>query len=102
MSGVYYNAQLPRFNSKFASPRSSGVNPLVQDRSGEGNWIFPPVSLDSFRHLMSRANRGTLIIPEWPSSYFWPFLHQGCQFKPFVVEVFALPAISNLLLEGPG
>lgn len=44
----------------------------------------------------------SLFIPEWPSSFFWPFLRQGCQFKPFVVEVFSLPAISNLLLEGPG
>ena len=43
-----------------------------------------------------------LIIPEWPSAYFWPFLRERCsQFKPFVVDVFLLPAINDLSLEGP-
>ena len=102
---AYYNAQLPRFNSKFASPGCSGVDALAQDWSAENNWICPPVSLivDSVRHLMSCSGRGTLIIPEWPSAYFWPFLHEGSsQFKSFVLEVSVLPAIDDLLLEGPG
>ena len=30
---TYYNAQLPRFNSKFASPGCSGVDALAQDLS---------------------------------------------------------------------
>ena len=71
----------------------------------ENNWICPPVSLivDSVRHLMSCSGRGTLIIPELPSAYFWPFLHEGSsQFKSFVLEVSVLPAIDDLLLEGPG
>ena len=41
----YYNAQLPRFNSKFASPGCSGVDALVQDWNGENNWVCPPVGL---------------------------------------------------------
>lgn len=41
----YYNAQLPRFNSKFASPGCSGVDALVQDWTGENNWVCPPVGL---------------------------------------------------------
>ena len=98
------NAQLPSFNSKFTSPGFSGVDVLVQDWNSENNWICPPVSLsvDSVRHLTSCVARGTLIYSEWPSSYFWPFLGQGCRFKPFVVEAFALTAIGNLLPEGPG
>ena len=65
-------------------------------------WTCPRVSLvvDSVRYLTSCVSRTTSIIAEWPSSYFWPFLRQGCQFKPFVVEVFSLLAMSNLLLEG--
>ena len=102
---TYYNAQLPRFNSKFASPGCSGVDALAQDWSSENNWICPPVSLivDSDRHLMSCSGRGTLIIPEWPSAYFWPFLRDGSsRFSSFVTEVFVLPAVGDLLLEGPG
>ena len=102
---AYYNSQLPRFNSKFASPGGSGIDALVQDWSEENNWICPPVSLivSSVRMLMSVSGHGTLIIPEWPSSYFWPYLHNGSSgLKPFVKEVFVLPNISDLLLEGPG
>ena len=41
----YYNSLLPRFNSKFASPGCTGVDALVQDWSGEGNRVCPPVGL---------------------------------------------------------
>ena len=78
---------------------------LAQDWSGVNNWICPPVSLivDFVRHLMSCSGRGTLIIPEWPSAHFWPFLREGSsRFSSFVAEVFVLPAVGDLLLEGPG
>ena len=102
---TYYNAQLPRFNLKFASPGCSEVDALAQDWSSENNWICPPVSLivDSVHHLMSCSGSGTLIIPEWPSAHFWPFLRDGSsRFSLFVTEVFVLPAVDDLLLEGPG
>ena len=102
---TYYNAQLPRFKSKFASPGCSGVDALAQDWSADNNWMCPTVSpnINSVRHLMSCSGRGTLIIPEWPYAYFWPFLREGSsRFSSFVTKVFVLPAIGNLLLEGPG
>ena len=101
----YYNAHLPRFNSKFASPGCSGVDALVQDWSRENNWVCPPVGLvvDAVRVLTACSGRGTLIIPEWPSAYSWPLLRDGpSRFKSFVREVFVLPAIKYLILEGPG
>ncbi|XP_044182961.1 uncharacterized protein LOC122963548 [Acropora millepora] len=102
---TYYNAQLLRFNSKFAFPGCSGVDALAQDWSAENNCLCPPVHviIDSVRHLKSCSRGGTLIIPEWPSASFWPFLRKrSSQFKSLVVDVFVLPAISDLLLEGPG
>lgn len=81
------------------------MDALAQDWSAENNWLCPPVHviIDSVRHLKSCSRRGTLIIPEWPSASFWPFLRErSSQFKSFVVDVFVLPAISDLLLEGPG
>ena len=102
---AYYNAQLPKFNSKFACPGCNGVDALAQDWSGENNWICPPIGLivPSIRKLKSCSGYGTLIVPQWNSSYFWPFLHDGASgFKPFVKEVFVLPEITDLLLEGPG
>ena len=58
----YYNAQLPRFNSEFASPGSCGVDAFAQDWSCEINWICPPVSLivRSVRKLEACNGFGTL------------------------------------------
>ena len=103
----YYNAQLPRFTSKFASPGCSGVDALVQDWSRENNWVCSPVGLvvDAVQVLTACSGRGTLIIPKWPSAYFWPLLRMGdgpSWLKSFVREVFVLSAIKDLILEGPG
>ena len=81
------------------------MDALAQDWSAENNWSCPPVHviIDLVRHLKTCSRRGTLIIPEWPSASFWPFLRErSSQFQSFVVDVFVLPAISDLLLEGPG
>ena len=81
------------------------MDALAQDWSTENNWMCPPVRLivDSVHHLKSSSGRGTLIVPEWPSTYFWPFLREeSSRFKSFVVGVFVLPVIDNLPLEGPG
>ena len=77
----------------------------VQDLSGENNLVCPPVGLvgDAVQVLTACSGRGTLIIPEWPSAYFWPLLRDGpSRFKSFVRQVFVLPAIKDLVLEGPG
>ena len=59
--------------------------------------------MDAVRLLSACSGRGTLLIPEWPSAYFWPFFRDGpSRFTSLVREVFALPAIKDLILEGPG
>ena len=37
----HYNAQVPRFNSKFMSPGCSAVDALSQDWRGQNNWLCP-------------------------------------------------------------
>ena len=79
--------------------------PWLTTGAPKNDWLCPPVHviIDLVRHLKSCSRRGTLIIPEWPSASFWPFLRErSSQFKSFVVDVFVLPVISDLLLEGPG
>ena len=96
-----FNAQVPRFNSKFAFPGCSGVDALAQDWRDEIKWVCPPVSaiVPSVRALSPCSGHGTLIVPQWPSAYFWPFLHDSSsQFKSFVKGVFELPCIEDLLL----
>lgn len=101
----HYNAQVPSFNSKFASPGFSGVDTLAQDWRDKNNWVYPSVSaiVPSVRALSSCSGYGTLIVPQWPSAYFWPFLHDSSfQLNSFVKEVFELPCIEDLSWEGPG
>ena len=100
----HYNAQVPRFNSKFASPGDNCVDALVQDWRDENNWICPPASIivPSVGALSSCSGHRTLIVPQCPSTYFWPFLHDSSSlFKSFVKEVFEPLCIEDLLLEGP-
>ena len=100
-----YNAQVLRFLSKFAFLSCSGVDALAQDWLDENNWVCPPVSaiVPFVRALSSCSGYGTLIVPQWPSAYFWPFLHgSSSQFRSSVKVVFELPCIEDLLLESPG
>ena len=90
----HFNAQVPRFNPKFASLGCSGVDALAHDWRYENNWACPPISaiVSSVRALSSYSGCGTLIVPQWPLAYFWPFLQDSSsQFKSFVKGVFELP-----------
>ena len=52
----------------------------------------------SVRALSSCSGYGTLIVPQWPSASFWPFLHESSsRFKSFVKGVFELPCMEDLL-----
>ena len=53
--------------------------------------------------LTACSGRGTLTIPKWPWASFWPLYCDGSsRFESFVREVFVLPAIHDLILEGRG
>ena len=55
------------------------------------------------KHLRYHKGVGTIIIPEWPSASFWPFLHiSPSRFHTFVKEFVVLPRLADLLIEGPG
>ena len=62
----HYNAQVLRFNSKFASSGCSGVDALALDWRDENNWVCPPVSaiVFSVEALSSCSGYGTLIVPQ--------------------------------------
>ena len=101
----YYNSQLPAYNSKYSSPGSSGVDAFSQDWSATNNWLCPPVNLIilAVKKLQVSRGYGTLVIPEWPSGLFWPYLHaSGLTFKAYVKGCIVLPRIPNLIVEGSG
>ncbi|MCP3661440.1 MAG: hypothetical protein GY696_02925 [Gammaproteobacteria bacterium] len=93
------NAQLPRFNSKYFVPGTSGVDAFSYSWTGENNWLVPPLFLvcRTIQHLRESTARGTLIIPKWPAQPYWPLLvGQGGRFRPFVTDSVELPAGSKV------
>lgn len=58
--------------------------------------------MNTVRVLMACSGRGTLIIPESPLASSWLLLCDGPSwFKSFVSQLFLLPAVNDLILEGP-
>ena len=101
----FYNAQIGRFNSRFWNPGSEAVDVSTQDWSLDNNWLCPPISLvvRAVRHLIACKGTGTLIIPEWPSSYFWPFVNPtNGAVKRIVQDCIILPRICPVFVAGRG
>ena len=70
------NKKLPIFNSRYYCPGTSHVNSFTADWSKDNNWLAPPISLigSTIKHLRACKGTGTLLIPAWESSYFWPLI----------------------------
>ena len=70
------NARLQRFNSRFCSPGSEAVDAFMCTWVGKNDWWCPHVHLVPrvVRHAQNTKANGTLIIPQWLSSPFWPLL----------------------------
>ena len=83
------NCKVPRFNSRFLCPNSSGVNAFAQNWSdAQLNWFCPPVKhiCATLHHARLCEARGILHIPQWPSSHFWTLLHDGRSFQSFIKD----------------
>ena len=86
------NTKVSRFNSKFFSPRASGINAFAQSWEGENNFIVPPVRdiVKVIQKITVEHVKGILVLPLWKSSAFWPLLLDGGGFKSFITyaEIF--------------
>eukprot|EP01052_Picozoa_sp_SAG31_P027652 SAG31_NODE_2603_length_5399_cov_2.741887_2_plen_415_part_00 len=78
------SALLPRFNSPFPCHGSEAVEAFSVSWSLERSWVNPPWRL--LPRIVSRLREdldaaATLLVPNWPSSSWWPGLMQlasGC------------------------
>ena len=99
----YNNHQLPRFNSRCWNPGSDAVDTFTVNWGAENNWWCPPVDLIPRVIVNAQAcnDGGTLIVPEWKISPFWPVLHPAMEkFADFVLEIQELPLSEFLILPG--
>ena len=94
------NNQVNRFNSRYWNPGSEAVDCFTVNWSGENNWWCPPVGivLRLLRHAEACKCVGTLVVPEWPSAPFWPFLCCGRTFSVFVTGIIYLPLMDDLFI----
>ena len=95
-----YNAQVQRFNSRFACPGSEAV---AVDWSKENNWWCPPPMLvpQVLRHAECCKAHRTLVVPFWESAPFWPLLyHHARGWAPFVKRWLSLPLSEQLIRPG--
>ena len=88
------NRQTERFNSKFWDVGTETTDALTVNWADENNWWYPPTTLVC--RLLCHAKichcSGTLVVPAWKSSPFWPILcPDGNGFALFVQGVVVLP-----------
>ena len=98
-----YNAQIERFNSRYACPGSEAVDAFTVDWSKENNWWCPPPMLVPrvLRHAEHCRAQGTLVVPLWESAPFWPLVRRGANgWAPFVSDCVALPLSEQLIQQG--
>ena len=72
----FYNTKIERFFSKFWNPGTAGLDAFFQSWQNENCHLVPPFTLvcETLRHMNRDSAVGTLVIPDWPSSAFWPLL----------------------------
>jgi len=97
------NAKLIRFNSRFYVPGSETIDAFSVSWAGENNWLVPPPHCVTrvIQHLIVSQGSGTLIVPYWPSSAFWPFLFRDayhCQ--AYVIDRIVFPSASGIFILG--
>lgn len=97
------NAHLRRFNSKFCVPNTEAVDAFSVSWTGENNWLVPPIHHVSrtVQHLIACKASGTLVVPFWPSSAFWPFLFiDAYKCQPYVTDQMLFSNSSGIFLQG--
>ena len=81
------NFKVKKFYSKYWTPGSYGVDAFAFNWKYDNNWLVPPIYLIQrvINCMLSTKSVGTLIIPEWQSSAFWPVLvNKNGEFREFV------------------
>ena len=87
------NKKVHRFNSKYHTPLTEGVNAFTFSWAGENNWLCPPISLISstISHMRICKCQGTLLVPIWPSAPYWPLIYSdGIAMATFVKDFYVI------------
>ena len=100
------NFRVKKFYANYRTPRAAGVNAFCHSWDAENAWICPPGKkiIQVIRKIRLSSGRGLLIVPEWPTAAFWPFLidAKGEPHKPFKeLERFRPKVVQNQRARSP-
>lgn len=98
-----FNSHLPRFNSRFQVPGTERVDAFSVNWGGENNWLVPPLHqvTQVILHTVASSAQGTLIVPYWPSSGFWPYIFTSANaLQPYVGDIIVFPPFSGIFALG--
>ena len=102
------NQRVNKFNSKYFCPGTSHVNAFTDDWSRDHNWLYALISRigSVLRHLILYKARGALLVPIWPSSYYWLLIYpDGGEMADFakqyiVIEPFYFAEVRESVFNG--
>ena len=98
-----HNAQCPRFNALHYCPGVEAVDAFAQNWSSDFNWWNPPFSLIGrvLCKIQQEGAKGILIVPCWPSAWWWPMLvDERGHFSAGVRDWVELPNARDMFLPG--
>jgi hypothetical protein len=99
----HLNYKLKRFNSRFWTPGSEGVDAFAFDWRGENNLLVPPIYLIPrvIRYCVQIKANATIIVPAWRSAVFWPLLvNTKGSFKAFVSDYIKFDNVQGIFVQG--
>ena len=85
-----HNHKLPRFNTKFDTPGSEGVDALAQDWRTASSFVLADFNLlDRVLDIIERDDAtAILIVPEWEQRPFWKRVRSSAWRRRVVAEEF--------------
>jgi hypothetical protein len=83
-------AKCNKFYSKFWCQGTAGVDCFAFEWGHDILWLVPPIHLiaKAVSHCSRCRGRGTLVIPKWESSAFWPMLCPGGLWKTGITQLY--------------
>ena len=97
------NTHLAWFNSRYFLPGTEAGDAFTTTWVAENNWLVPPISCVSrvILHVLASRAPGSLVVPYWPSSPFWPLLFASAHVcQPFVTNIRIFPSSNGIFTLG--
>lgn len=96
-----YNAKVDKFCSRYWNPFTYAVDAFTINWTGLNAWIVPPFYLIPrvLENLNECKGYGTLVVPLWESSAFWPILISEV-YRSHIVDWKDLPVAKEFYTRG--